>query len=161
MGGFTRMWSIEFATADDAKGILAVQRTAFSENQSHYRFPLPAMVEGVEHIDQEIARDVVLVARQGSEVIGSVRFDVRGDECETYYLAVSPAYSNLAVGRALISRAEAEALSRGAKRMTAKPGLLDAAAIEFYMKIGYRPVQLITDPQREYEQVELEKRMVD
>ena len=140
------MWSVNFANSSDAIKVLEVQRKAFRENQKNYQVSLPALEETPEHIAEEIALGKVLIASEADEgVIGSLRFSVDREtkQAEVYYLAVDPAYAHLAVGRSLMARAEAEAISQGAVEMIAEIGLRDAPAVEFYYKLGYRPQKLI------------------
>ncbi|MDI3317306.1 MAG: GNAT family N-acetyltransferase [Bacillota bacterium] len=151
------MWTVEYATTDDVPSILNVQRSAFSENQRRYRFPLPQLRETEEDLLRDLREAVVLVARQADEVIGAVRGRLDGEVCEVYDLAVDPAYSHLAVGRSLMSRVEAEALGRGATRVVLRTGLRDAPAIDFYLKLGYRPTTVLRDDLTEYDQVEFVK----
>ncbi|MDI3299057.1 MAG: GNAT family N-acetyltransferase [Bacillota bacterium] len=155
------MWTVEYAATDDVASILNVQRSAFEENQRRYRFPLPQLRETDEDVLRDLRDAIVLVARQGEEVIGAVRGRMDGEVCEVYDLAVDPAYAHLAVGRSLMSRIEAEALSRGATRVTLRTGLRDAPAIDFYLKLGYRPTSILRDDLTEYDQVEFVKELAE
>jgi ribosomal protein S18 acetylase RimI-like enzyme len=155
------LWTVEYATHDDVASILSVQRSAFEENQRRYRFPLPQLRETEEDVARDLREAVVLVARQGEEVIGAVRGRIDGEACEVYDLAVDPAYAHLAVGRSLMSRIEAEALGRGATRVRLRTGLRDAPAIDFYLKLGYRPTSVVRDDLTEYDQVEFVKELAE
>lgn len=141
------MWSVRFAESPDTNKVLQVQRKAFRDYQKNYRVRLAALEETPEQIAEDIARNRVLVATDGDEVIGSLRYHVDREKltAEVFLLAVDPAYAHLAVGRSLMARAEAEAISQQANVMLAEIGLRDAPAVEFYYRLGYRPVELRTD----------------
>ncbi len=149
------MWSITPAAAEDAEPILAVQRAAFAQNQRRYTATLPLLRETADDLGAAIAGGGTFVARQRGEVIGAVRVQVRPDagEAEVSHLAVLPAYAHLAVGRSLMAAAEEAAQAAGARTMVLLTGLRDAAAIEFYLKQGYRPEALLPDPATEIDLV--------
>jgi len=147
------MWSIEQAAGEDASAILSVQREAFADNQRRYEAPLPQLQETEADVRGAIQAGGTFVARQSGEVIGSVQVQVRGDSAEVSHLAVLPAYAHLAVGRSLMAAAEEAAQKRGARTMVLLTGLRDAAAIEFYLKQGYRPEALEPDPATEIDLV--------
>lgn len=149
------MWSITPAAAEDAESILTVQREAFAANQRSYESPLPQLRESLDDVRSAIAAGGTFVARQAGEVIGAVRVHVGGGggEAEVSHLAVLPAYAHLAVGRSLMAAAEDAAHKAGARAMVLLTGLRDAAAIEFYLKQGYRPEALLPDPATEIDLV--------
>ncbi|MBT9258328.1 MAG: GNAT family N-acetyltransferase [Clostridiales bacterium] len=147
------MWTVERARPEQAEEILVVQAEAFRENQKKYRVPLPELTETVEDVKAVIADGHVLVAKQGDEIIGAVRVFVEGDRATVSHLAVLPAYGHLAVGRSLMAAAEKEARAKGAREVVLETGLRDAPAIEFYIKLGYRPIELIPDDETELDQV--------
>jgi ribosomal protein S18 acetylase RimI-like enzyme len=147
------MWSIEAARSADTAAVLAVQRAAFADNQRRYESPLPELREGEDDVRRAIAAGGAFVARQGGEVIGAVRVRVRGETAEVSHLAVLPEYAHLAVGRSLMAAAEDAARAAGARVMVLLTGLRDAAAIEFYLKQGYRPEALLPDPATEIDLV--------
>jgi ribosomal protein S18 acetylase RimI-like enzyme len=147
------MWSIEPARPEDAAAVLAVQRAAFAENQRSYRAILPQLREEEGDVRAAVAAGGTLVARQGGGIIGAVRVRVEGPTAEVSHLAVLPAYAHLAVGRSLMAAAEDAARASGARVMILATGLRDAAAIEFYLKQGYRPTELLPDPVTEIDLV--------
>jgi ribosomal protein S18 acetylase RimI-like enzyme len=149
------MWSITPAAADDAASILAVQQAAFAQNQRRYTATLPQLRETVDDVSAAIAEGGSFVARQRDEVIGAVRVHVHpgSGEAEVSHLAVRPAYAHLAVGRSLMAAAEEAAQAAGARAVVLRTGLRDAAAIEFYLKQGYRPEALLPDPATEIDLV--------
>lgn len=151
------MWSVDFAQEDEAEQILDVQKKAFSENQKHYDTLLPALREQQADVQREIGQGRVLVARQGGRVIGTARFQCHESEVEVYFLAVDPAYTHLAAGRSLLTRIEEEAIKRNVKRVVFSTGLLDAPAIEFFTRSGYRPYALQVDEDGDYDQIRFQK----
>ncbi|MDI3281301.1 MAG: GNAT family N-acetyltransferase [Bacillota bacterium] len=154
------LWTVERARPEQAEEILGVQAEAFRENQKKYRVPLPALTETAEDVQKVIAKGQVLVAKQGDEIIGSVRVFVEGERASVSHLAVLPAYGHLAVGRSLMAAAEKEARSRSAQEVVLETGLRDAPAIEFYIKLGYRPIELIPDDDTEVDQVRFRRPLV-
>lgn len=153
------MWTVEPARPEQADEILAVQHEAFRENQKRYRIPLPELQEGRAEVEAAIAEGKVLVARQGDEVIGALRLTVDGSTATVSHVSVLPAYAHLAVGRSLMTAAEKAAKAKGAREVVLETGLRDAPAIEFYLKLGYRPVTLVPDDENEYDQVRFRKAM--
>lgn len=151
------MWSVEPARPEQAEAVLNVQREAFRENQKNYRIVLPPLAEGVEDVRRAIEAGRVLVAQQGDEVIGAVRVSVGGPQASVSHLSVLPAYAHLAVGRSLMMAAEKMAKAAGAREIVLETGLRDAPAIEFYLKLGYRPVELLPDDETEFDQVRFRK----
>ncbi|GEM_PF-5386330 len=153
------MWSVTWAKKEDSQHILEVQTKAFSKNQEHYTETLPPLQENITDVEREIeAEEIgVLVATQSEKVIGSVRFRSDTDYCTVYYLAVDPAYSKLSVGRSLMKRVEEEVSNKGHNKIILEVGLLDSPAIEFYIRLGYRPFELVVDHANGMDQVRFKK----
>lgn len=151
------MWTVEPARLDQAEAVLNVQREAFRENQKNYRIVLPPLAETVDDVRRAIEAGKVLVAQQGDEVIGAVRVSVDGETASVSHLSVLPAYAHLAVGRSLMMAAEKMAKAAGADQIVLETGLRDAPAIDFYLKLGYRPIELLPDDETEFDQVRFRK----
>ncbi|MEX2356340.1 MAG: GNAT family N-acetyltransferase [Thermaerobacterales bacterium] len=142
------MWSVEKAVPADASEILLVQKEAFRPNQAKYSVPLPPMQETLKELQDDMEQAEVLVARESDRVIGAVRFRRRGDAFEVYRLAVNPAYSHLDVGQSLMQAVENRVRQSGeSQSVILETGLRDAPAIEFYLKMDYRPSELAIDQQ--------------
>jgi ribosomal protein S18 acetylase RimI-like enzyme len=153
------LWTVEGARPEDAGQILEVQRRAFGPVQKHYTVALPPLREEEADVRAAIARGGVLVAREGGRVVGAARVRVEDRRAEVSHVAVLPEYAHLAVGRSLMAAAEEEAVRRGAVEVDLEVGLRDAAAIDFYLKLGYRPYVLVPDDVNGYDTLRFRRRL--
>lgn len=158
--GVGHMWSVEQAVEDDVEEILRVQREAFEANQKHYEIDLPEMTETAAELLDDMTDATVLVARERNLIVGAIRYRISGGTCQAYRLAVAPAYSHLDVGRSLMrameKRAEADPECR---EIVIATRLRDAPAIAFSLRMGYRPFQLLPDPNMQLDAVRFAKRL--
>lgn len=73
----------------------------------------------------------------GGRVAGFVALSAAADEAEIHHLAVAPEYRRRGVGRALLTRAAAEAARRGARRLFLDVRARNRAARAMYRRAGF------------------------
>ncbi len=78
--------------------------------------------------------DVHLVAKQGTQVVGTIIMSMADEGAKMRQVAVLPEYQSLGIGTKMVAKFELEAKMRGQNRV-----VLHARenAIEFYTKLGY------------------------
>jgi ribosomal protein S18 acetylase RimI-like enzyme len=126
---------IERAKAADAGEIMTVQRAAYVSEAQLYDNPhFSALSEPLESVRSAISSDVVLVAREGTRIVGAVRGRVDGDVCHVERLVVAPDMQGRGIGRALLLAVEEAAPVR---RFVLHTGDRSAANLALYRKVGY------------------------
>jgi ribosomal protein S18 acetylase RimI-like enzyme len=105
---------IERAVAGDAGELTTVQRAAYLSEGRRYRdLEIPPLTETVDEVRAVLAGDtVVLVARHGHRLVGSVRGRVTDRVGEIGRLAVAPDMQGRGIGRRLIAAVERELAGR-------------------------------------------------
>jgi len=124
------------ARAQDAGAILGIQRLAFAPAAERYGDErLPPLVETAEEVAGDIREQVVLVAVEGSEIIGSVR-GVERDGC-VYVgrLIVHPASQRQGIATRLML--ELEARFAQAPCFELFTGNLNEPGMGLYRQLGY------------------------
>jgi ribosomal protein S18 acetylase RimI-like enzyme len=81
--------------------------------------------------------DLFLVAREGSEVVGSVMGGWDGRRGWIYHLAVRPLRQRQGIAKALIRELESRLVGKGAKRVNAQIYESNTASIRFFNACGY------------------------
>lgn len=78
--------------------------------------------------------DVHLVAKQGTQVVGTMIMSMADEGAKMRQVAVLPEYQSLGIGTKMVAKFESEVQMRGVNRV-----VLHARenAIEFYTKLGY------------------------
>lgn len=87
---------------------------------------------------------IVLVAREGDMVAGSVMTGFDGHRGWVYYLAVSPGARRGGLGRALMAAAEAWLRERGAPKIQLMVRGSNADALGFYEALGLERQDVVT-----------------
>ncbi len=87
---------------------------------------------------------VVLVARGGDGIDGSVMVGFDGHRGWVYYLAVAPERQGAGLGRALMAAAEDWLRSRGCPKVQLMVRAGNAAALGFYEKLGLERQEVVT-----------------
>ncbi len=124
------------AVAADAGEVLTLQRAAFvKQAQSHNDVFLPPLVETLEEIEQAIAAGEVLVGREGSRLVGTVRRVLKDGELHIGRLAVAPDLEGRGLGSQLLAAAEN---TPGADVAVLFTGHLAAGNLAMYFRRGYR-----------------------
>ncbi|MBY8871229.1 GNAT family N-acetyltransferase [Micromonospora sp. PLK6-60] len=129
------------ASVDDAGEILTVQRAAYLVEAQRYADPfLPPLTETLDEVRAVLAGPtVVLVARHGARLVGSVRARLDGDTAHIGRLAVAPDRQGSGVGSRLLAAIEA-ACPPGTARFALFTGANSADNLRLYHRQGYRIV---------------------
>lgn len=81
--------------------------------------------------------DLFLVARDGSEIIGSVMGGWDGRRGWIYHLAVKPARRRQGIAKALIAELESRLIRKGAKRVNAQIYTSNNTSVRFFESCDY------------------------
>ena len=76
-------------------------------------------------------------AEEGATVVGSAMVGFDGHRGWVYYLAVAPSMQRLALGRALMARAERLLIERGCPKLALMVRTENAGVLAFYRRLGY------------------------
>src|SRR4051794_5956764 len=126
------------ATPADAGELITVQRAAYvAEGQRYGDLFLPPLTETVDEFRAVLAGDtVVLVARLGNRVVGSVRGRVDGADGLIGRLAVAPDQQGRGIGGRLLAAMEHELAGR-VRRLELFTGATSRENIRLYERHGY------------------------
>ncbi|MFC3505440.1 GNAT family N-acetyltransferase [Micromonospora krabiensis] len=135
------------ATTADAGEILTVQRAAYLTEAQHYRDPfLPPLTETLDEIRTVLTGPtLVLAARDGDRLVGSVRVSVIDGVGHVGRLAVAPDQQGRGIGSRLLARAEAECPGH-VDRFALFTGADSPHNLRLYERHGYRVVGHRPDP---------------
>lgn len=125
----------------DAGEILTVQRAAYLVEAQRYGDPfLPPLTETLDEVRAALAGPtIVLAARLGPRLVGSVRARVDGDTAHVGRLAVAPDQQGQGLGGRLLAAVEAACAGQVA-RFALFTGAQSAANLGLYARRGYRVV---------------------
>lgn len=129
---------IEAARAEDAPEVLASMRRAFEQYRGTLNPASSALDETVDDVRAAMARGGAFVARDGAAVIGSARYQLRGDHVYAERVSVDRGYRKHGVGAALMGAIEeaARAAGYGEIRIGVRASL--PGNLRFYEDLGYR-----------------------
>jgi ribosomal protein S18 acetylase RimI-like enzyme len=123
------------ATGADAGEILTLQRAAYvAEAIAHDSF-IPPLVEPLDSVAARIAANLVLAARAGHRLVGTVQARLEDGTCHVGRLAVVPDLQGRGIGSRLLS--ELEDRVPAARRYELFTGGLSEANIRLYQRLGY------------------------
>jgi ribosomal protein S18 acetylase RimI-like enzyme len=90
-------------------------------------------------IDRKLARDAenLLIAEEGSQVIGSVMVGYDGHRGWINYLAVHPDHRRGGLGRLLMAEAEQRLRQQGCPKVNLQVRSENTPAVQFYRRLGY------------------------
>ncbi len=104
---------IEVAAEGELPEILALQKLAFLDAARECGdYSIPPLVQTLEELREECRRDssgastLVLVARVGERLVGTVRSRRKGETCMVLRLAVHPDFRRRGVARCLVAELE-------------------------------------------------------
>jgi ribosomal protein S18 acetylase RimI-like enzyme len=133
----------------DAGELITVQRAAFlAEGRLNDSFLLPPLTETLDEVRAAIASDdtVVLVARLGHRLIGSVRGLIADGTGHVGRLAVAPDLQGHGIGRQLMTAIEAELTGR-VTRFELFTGATSEGNLRLYRSLGYVEIGQRSAPQ--------------
>ncbi|MFB9463636.1 GNAT family N-acetyltransferase [Streptomyces cinereospinus] len=134
---------ISEATEQDVEQIFKLQYLCFQSEAALYgNYRIDPLVQPLDSVRQEVARDCFFVARLGDEVVGSVRGAVTEDGAAAISrLCVHPRLQGHGIGARLLRAAEsALEEQRGAKRFRLHTGHRSEGNLRLYRKVGYETV---------------------
>ena len=129
--------TLAFVGPEQAELVRELMRAAFAEYDAVLTVPSSAMWESVEDVSEHIALGGAVLARLGSEPVGSGRYELREDHVYIGRLSVLPSHRGHGIAAAMMLAME----ERG--RRAAKPEarisvrVLLARNIELYERLGY------------------------
>lgn len=130
---------IDWAEPEDTGEILTVQRAAYVSEAQLYGDPfIPPLVESAEQIRKVIETGVVLVAREGERIVGSVRGQISGTTCRVGRLVVAPDAQGRGVGGTLLTALHHEVVAVAFDLFT---GHLSEGNLRLYRRHGYREIR--------------------
>ncbi|SCL31339.1 Ribosomal protein S18 acetylase RimI [Micromonospora nigra] len=131
----------------DAGEILTVQRAAYVVEAQRYADPfLPPLTETLEEVRAALADgQVVLAARLGSRLVGSVRARVEGGTAHVGRLSVAPDQQGRGLGGRLLRAVEAACADR-VSRFALFTGADSGQNLRLYHRHGYQVVGHRPDP---------------
>ncbi|MFF7738094.1 GNAT family N-acetyltransferase [Streptomyces sp. NPDC007984] len=135
--------TISAATEQDAEQIFRLQYLCFQREAALYgNYRIDPLVQTLDSVRQEVARDCVFVARLGDEVVGSVRGAATEDGAAAIgKLCVHPRLQGHGIGARLLRAAEsALAGQHGATRFRLHTGHRSEGNLRLYRKVGYETV---------------------
>jgi GNAT superfamily N-acetyltransferase len=130
---------VEITVADksDAQQILELQKIAFHKEAAlNGDMQIAPMVEALDDTESAFTTHVFLIARKGSDIIGSVRARAEDDTCHIGRLFVAPEHQGRGIGRQLFIAAEQKFPSAGSYRLIT--GKLSSGNIRLYESLGYQ-----------------------
>jgi ribosomal protein S18 acetylase RimI-like enzyme len=135
------------AREDDATQILALQKLCFQSQAMLYKdFGMPPLTQTVESLEKDIRTQTVLVARNGGEIIGSVRARMIDGACHIERLIVHPELQGRGLGTRLMQ--EIEARFPAAERYELFTGHRSEGNLRLYNSLGYKRFAETTESQR-------------
>jgi NAD(P)H-dependent FMN reductase/ribosomal protein S18 acetylase RimI-like enzyme len=132
--------AISRATRRDAGEIMTLQRAAFLSDAQLYGDPfLPSLTQTRDEIANLIddPSSVVLVARLGHRLVGSVRAKLNHDRAVISRLMTAPDLQGIGIGRQLMSSIEA---ALDSEQIELSTGSLSTSNLAFYGRLGYREI---------------------
>ncbi|MEH0936475.1 GNAT family N-acetyltransferase [Micromonospora psammae] len=131
----------------DAGELLTVQRAAYLTEAQHYADPfLPPLTETLDEVRSVLAGPtIVLTARAGHRLVGSVRARLDGDTALVGRLSVAPDWQGRGLGSRLLTAVEAACAGR-VGRLELFTGAGSERNLRLYQRHGYRVVGYRSDP---------------
>ena len=132
---------IDPARPEDAGELMTVQRAAFLiEGELNDSFTLPPLTETLDEVRKAIESDtVVLVARLGHRIVGSVRGIAADGTGHVGRLSVAPDMHGRGIGRDLMAAVEA-ALAGQVTRYELFTGATSENNLRMYRRLGYHDI---------------------
>jgi predicted N-acetyltransferase YhbS len=134
------MFPIRRAEPGDAGEVLTVQRAAFvTEAQLHDDVHMAPLTQTLDEVRAAIETSTVLVATDGSRIVGSIRARVADGAWHIGRLVVVPDLQGRGIGSALIAEIERQAPAE-VVRFTVETGPKSDPNVRRYERHGYHRV---------------------
>lgn len=131
---------IERALVRDAEDILKLQYLCFQREAELYNdYTLPPLKQTLASLLFEYDTHLVLVARYGGEVVGSVRASLKDSSCYVGRLIVHPRMQRQGIGSRLLQAVERE--FQDVSRYELFTGTRSESNVRLYASCGYQPVR--------------------
>jgi len=141
------MHTIIPAVPEDAKIILEIQKRAFAEEgRVSGNLDIPPLNEPLSAVIDHIKYQTAFVARQGTQIIGSVRGLLNGTVCTIRGLSIEPAHQGQGIGSSLLRAVEAAHPHVTHFELTTNT--LMEANVRFYQRHGYQIKELTRHSER-------------
>lgn len=135
------MLPISPALPEDAPVIHAIQMRAFAEEgRISENVDIPPLTESIAAIESLIRTQTVLVARNGSAIVGSARGILEGSTCTIRGVLVDPSWQGKGIGAALL--AAVEQLHPDVECFELTTNTLVPGNVQFYERRGYAIYEL-------------------
>lgn len=133
------MLRISALASSDVGELLTLQRAAYvSEARIYQDTELPALVQTLEELRDEVTSSTGLKACAGDRMVGAVRARVDADVLHVGRLTVAPDWQGKGVGSKLLAAIETATPAAEASLFT---GHLSAANLKMYARRGYVEVR--------------------
>lgn len=120
----------------DLQRILEIQKAAYvSEAKIYNDFSLPPLLQTLEELQNEYQSATILKATVDSDIVGSVRLQLKEDVVLLGRLIVDPPHQGKRIGAALLEAANS--VFPKATRIELFTGSLSERNIQFYERYGY------------------------
>ncbi|MGE0601271.1 MAG: GNAT family N-acetyltransferase [Dehalococcoidia bacterium] len=129
--------TLAFVGPEEAAAVREIMFAAFAEYESVLKVPSSAMWESVEDVAGHIALGGAVLARVGSETVGSGRYELREDHVYIGRLSVLPAFRQRGISTAMMEAMEGRALAAGRKEARISVRVLLPRNISLYERLGY------------------------
>lgn len=150
---------IRYAATEDAPLLHGIIQAAFAEYRGAIAVPPGALSETLEEVERAITEGKVLLAYDGAQAVGTVRYEVRPDCLYVGRLAVLPSHRGRRVGATLMAYVESLAPGLGRTRLYLGTRLSMPGNIAFYERLGYRIVHTEPHPRGDDTNVWFEKEL--
>jgi ribosomal protein S18 acetylase RimI-like enzyme len=135
--------TISAAAEQDAEQIFRLQYLCFQSEAALYgNYRIDPLVQSLDSVREEVAADLVFVARLGDEIVGSVHGRSTEDAAAAIgKLCVHPRLQGHGIGARLLRVAEAAlADERGARTFRLQAGHRSESNLQLYSRVGYQRV---------------------
>lgn len=134
------MVRITHATPEQAPLVHRIMLEAFAEYKGVLDPPSGAHAETVEDVLRVMAQGGALIAWEGDEAIGSLRYRFDSDSLYVGRVSVLPAYRGRGIATAMMREVEPIACARGYSAIHIGARLVLQSNIAFYERLGYQVI---------------------
>ena len=129
--------TLAFVGPEEAALVRELMRAAFGEYDAVLTVPSSSMWETVEDVAGHIAEGGAVLARVGTDTVGSGRYALSEDHVYIGRLSVLPLHRGLGIGAAMMLAMEQRALTEGRTEARISVRTMLPKNIELYERLGY------------------------